>query len=1129
MFRVCWISAFHFLCWETILYSLPSQVSLSTSSQNDTSIQNENFSTTEEVLHSSNKESFTSIFIPTAETISANSSTNTEHMVSKLDIDLINNQSSLIDDALHPYIPFVSPATANSSKGTISSTTTTTTSSSFDNPDSKPNEVFLRKPPMHLMLYPFPENSTTTMTSRTGAISSATDSYADGLKPDKDFQLEHAYHMLKMHYTTDNYTETASSTEAELENSETNFPQQQCEAALPGCHCFDFEVVAGIYCDSIDFFHANRLIDIFEPNETFEVTLNGEGVLRRGTFKGLIVYRVFLQGLMEVEDGVFDGVYRLRRFHVRFSSLKTIPDFRPISQSLRIVHMDNGQLTSVEGPGLTNLPLLTTLSMVNNSIRMVHPLAFQGTENIIIFDLSRNLLSSLPPDTFSPWKKLKKVVLSYNRLLHVDRLFQVANPRFIFLDFNNLTDLDSVLYPDMDQVETLDLSHNPIVEVSNSSFKGRVNATRFIYLDHCRIRSFDVAHYAELTQLTELDLSYNAIEVIEHQTVEFGYNLQLDLTGNRITEFNAELSFNVKRVFLTGNLLTSLGRALRYSQMEDVLLGDNLISSVLASDLIGVFNVRALDLQGNRITEVESVALSTLRRDLGILDLSRNQIKRLGGCVRFLGALVSLNLTANLIENFDEGEFTGLNELTALYLGQNHIATLGLELQQLPQLQHLVVSHNRIRTMHVDHIPKNLEFLYLEENPFKCDCELLAFLMHLNATSIPETDVPLCLQPDFPEATGCPYPCSCACSTSEDHYIEVDCGRRNLSEIPVLFPNTTDETSRFISVTLPRSSIEGPFYLEDEIGALDLSNNRLSVVDEARLPVTLRVLRLDSNFLTIPLVPQSMAQLKSISLGNNPWTCDCDTLLFKKWILSKSDMVVDPNSTMCGPGNLVGRVIWLMMDIDLCPTDVGFYVSLAFAALSFCLLLAGVKIAWTRWSVQVRVWLYSKGVTWAKERDMDGEKHFDAFLSFSHKDSNFVIEQIVNVVEKRAPNVRLCLHYKHFLPGEFITDNILNAVHNSKRTVLILSRNFLESEWCLLEFRAAHVQALRDRVHRVVVIKVGELPDELMDPVLRLYLESTTYLTWGEGNFWDNFLYVLPTSTTCKPSLTLSIMDPLKK
>lgn len=43
-------------------------------------------------------------------------------------------------------------------------------------------------------------------------------------------------------------------------------------------------------------------------------------------------------------------------------------------------------------------------------------------------------------------------------------------------------------------------------------------------------------------------------------------------------------------------------------------------------------------------------------------------------------------------------------------------------------------------------------------------------------------------------------------------------------------------------------------------------------------------------------------------------------------------------------------------------------------------------------------------------------------------------------IEDRDPNIRLCLHYRHFIPGEFISDNITRAVKNSRRTVLILSR-----------------------------------------------------------------------------------------
>ncbi|GIX77700.1 toll-like receptor Tollo [Caerostris extrusa] len=98
-------------------------------------------------------------------------------------------------------------------------------------------------------------------------------------------------------------------------------------------------------------------------------------------------------------------------------------------------------------------------------------------------------------------------------------------------------------------------------------------------------------------------------------------------------------------------------------------------------------------------------------------------------------------------------------------------------------------------------------------------------------------------------------------------------------------------------------------------------------------------------------------------------------------------------------------------------------------------------------------------------------------------------------------------------PGEFIQRNIMRAVECSKRTVLVLSRNFLESEWCLLEFSAAHVQALKDHVPRVIIIKLEDLPkDDELPKEIQLYLKNTTYLTWGEKHFWDNLLYVLPKS-----------------
>ncbi|GIX83739.1 protein toll [Caerostris extrusa] len=200
-------------------------------------------------------------------------------------------------------------------------------------------------------------------------------------------------------------------------------------------------------------------------------------------------------------------------------------------------------------------------------------------------------------------------------------------------------------------------------------------------------------------------------------------------------------------------------------------------------------------------------------------------------------------------------------------------------------------------------------------------------------------------------------------------------------------------------------------------------------------------------------------------------------------------------------------------DRELCPVNTGLYISTGFGVLSLLLAVAGGIIAWTRYKMNVKVWLYSHGVTWVKEKDIDRDKVFDAFISFSYKDQDLVIPVLIEVIEEKDPNIRLCLHYKHFLPGEFIQRNIMRAVECSKRTVLVLSRNFLESEWCLLEFNAAHVQALKDHVPRIIVIKLADLPkDDELPKEIQLYLNSTTYLTWGEKHFWNKLLYILPRS-----------------
>ncbi|GIX95492.1 hypothetical protein CDAR_169601 [Caerostris darwini] len=160
--------------------------------------------------------------------------------------------------------------------------------------------------------------------------------------------------------------------------------------------------------------------------------------------------------------------------------MKNVPDFRFIRDSVFKIYFQNSRLISLEGPNLQDLPELRIISFFNNSIEYVAPDAFQGTEGVTHFSISHNQLTYLPPDLFKPWTNLHTVVLSHNQLLHVDQLFFRTNPKKIYLDHNNLTDLDSVLHPGMYNVDKLYLSHNPFPRVTENSFNGKVDRVSHI-------------------------------------------------------------------------------------------------------------------------------------------------------------------------------------------------------------------------------------------------------------------------------------------------------------------------------------------------------------------------------------------------------------------------------------------------------------------------------------------------------------------------------------------------------------------------------------------------------------------------------------------------------------------------
>ncbi|XP_046361619.2 cell death abnormality protein 1-like [Haliotis rufescens] len=150
--------------------------------------------------------------------------------------------------------------------------------------------------------------------------------------------------------------------------------------------------------------------------------------------------------------------------------------------------------------------------------------------------------------------------------------------------------------------------------------------------------------------------------------------------------------------------------------------------------------------------------------------------------------------------------------------------------------------------------------------------------------------------------------------------------------------------------------------------------------------------------------------------------------------------------------------------------------------------------------------------------DDDG-KEFDAFISYksSPEDETFVYRTLYPELEKQR-GFKLCLHQRDFVPGETIANNILWAIEKSRRTILVLSPKYMESDFTRFEYQVAHNEMLKQK-HKVIPLLLEDISQQkhLTDRTLTSILKSITYIEWprnGEENklktFWRRLELSLP-------------------
>lgn len=169
-----------------------------------------------------------------------------------------------------------------------------------------------------------------------------------------------------------------------------------------------------------------------------------------------------------------------------------------------------------------------------------------------------------------------------------------------------------------------------------------------------------------------------------------------------------------------------------------------------------------------------------------------------------------------------------------------------------------------------------------------------------------------------------------------------------------------------------------------------------------------------------------------------------------------------------------------------------------------------------RYGQSMKIFLYARGICLCcmAEDELDADRQYDAFVSFTHEDEKFVVENLLPELEK---TYKICIHFRDWVVGDMIPTQITRSVESSRRTIVVLSKKFVKSLWGLLEFRTAHVSALSEGRVRVIVLIIDDVTeDDTLDLELRGYLHTNTYLKWDDAWFWDKLKYAMPRTESAK-------------
>ncbi|XP_046380795.2 toll-like receptor Tollo [Haliotis rufescens] len=881
----------------------------------------------------------------------------------------------------------------------------------------------------------------------------------------------------------------------------------------------------------------------------------------------LLVFGLSFNPLHGVPKGLLSGMSNIIQVNMDYVNVNdSVWEEIARLPSLDTLSLAGNRLTRVDPDTLAELPVLSYLNVSHNGIDKLFRNTFKKQQRLFILDVSYNNLTTIPRQAFRNLFSLKSLDISHNKLQSVGReaFPGLLNLKQLDLSYNRLDGLPRGLLSDMQALLKLNLSHNSLSKLPNLE---HADSLEYLDLSFNELTVLNATTFKTLTYLRGLSLKANQLHTLPAYVFEDAVNLELlNMANNQLSNLTEDmfrglsslyyLNLNknklsgttgafrelqdLQHLHLRGNQLEEIYRGQFPDSLEILDLSQNRLNYISHSTFRTMLYLKEVKLTENNLTSLPSISVE-LPRDMkptAKMYISNNPFQ----CDCELGWLKDLN----------EGLLTSYGASLPMFPDYYNTRCMSVY-DRIPRTIPSVPRSHFLCEYAVKCAKKcqccGFDACYCKYVcPNKCKCVIgdshfPVHRMHCEAQNL--TTIP----PHLPTGTTELLLDQNNIRTVQQHIF------LGLSNVLVLHLNHSNihhiESRAFIGL----KSLQ-ILYLNDNyltvIGSdvftgltnltyLHMENNRLSWVESGSLSLVPNLLYLNlqyNDFENISISEISPLMNHSrVALAFNPWSCQQDFICaFRKMLIGHGRSVLDAVHIRCmlegdplAPGESATVAFLEYSEQSLCEANSTFFINVSFDSVvkvgdtTQLTLLVAVSAAVAVVAILVllliakkdllQVWCYSRFGWRLFSKDPtanDTTRYYDAFVSCSDKDEHFIIHELTPKLENGDKKFKLCLHFRDFPVGASIAETIVRSVQSSKRTIVVLSDSFLDDEWCRFSFTTAHQQVLSEMKNRLIVIVMHDIDERRLDPQIKLYMKTRTYLEYKDPWFWEKLTYALP-------------------